>query len=171
MLAGPRRSLASRQPVEVSEPPPAELYSSRDMASNNRRVNRSGACLALIGLLVCFASLSPRAQEGHPLTGTWSGDWGPTAAARTHITMVMAWDGKTLTGTINPGPDATAVDAIFLDVTTWTIRFEASTKDASGAQVQVAAEGRLEDIASPHRTITGTWRQGATTGTLKLTRD
>ena len=113
----------------------------------------------------------PLAQEGHPLTGTWSGDWGPTPAARTHITMVMAWDGKALTGTINPGPDAIAVEAIFLDVTNWTIRFEASTKDASGAPVQVAAEGKLEDIASSHRTLTGTWRQGSTKGTFKLTRD
>ena len=140
------------------------------MAPDTRTTNRPSG-LALVGLVVCLAFLPVRAQEGHPLTGTWSGDWGPTAAARTHITMVMAWDGKALTGTINPGPDAIAVDAIFLDVTNWTIRFEASTKDASGAQVQVAAEGTLEDIASSHRTLTGTWRQGTTKGTFKLARD
>jgi hypothetical protein len=141
------------------------------MAPDNRTTNRPAVCLALVCLVACLALLPVRAQEGHPLTGTWSGDWGPTAAARTHITMVMAWDGNTLTGTINPGPDAIAVEAIFLDVTDWTIRFEASTKDSSGAQVQVAAEGRLDDIASPHRTLAGTWRQGATKGTFKLTRD
>ena len=141
------------------------------MAPDNRTANRPAARLALVWLVVGFAFLSVRAQEGHPLTGTWSGDWGPTATARTHITMVMAWDGKALTGTINPGPDAIAVEAIFLDVTNWTIRFEASTKDASGTQVQVAAEGKLEDIASSHRTLTGAWRQGATKGTFKLTRD
>ena len=57
------------------------------------------------------------AQEGHPLTGTWSGNWGPGAAQRTHITMVMTWDGKTVSGTITPGPDAIPVSAIALDVT------------------------------------------------------
>jgi len=111
------------------------------------------------------------AQEGHPLTGTWSGDWGPGAAKRTHITMVMAWDGKTVTGTINPGPEAIPVQTIFLDVTNWTIRFEADGKDSSGAPVHIAADGRVEDIASPHRTIGGTWRQGTAKGDFKLTRD
>jgi hypothetical protein len=141
------------------------------MAPNTRTTKRPLACLALLALVVCVATVPARAQEGHPLTGTWSGDWGPTPAARTHVTMVMAWDGKALTGTINPGPEAIPVEAIFLDVTNWTIRFEGSTKDSSGAPVQVAAEGTLEDIASFHRTLTGTWRQGATKGTFKLTRD
>jgi hypothetical protein len=125
----------------------------------------------VVWMLVSMAALSALAQEGHPLTGTWSGDWGSAGSARTHITMVMAWDGKTVTGTINPGPDAIRVDPVLLDVTNWTIRFEATTKDASGAQVPVAAEGRIEDLASYHRTITGTWRQGAATGDFKLTRD
>ena len=114
--------------------------------------------------------MSVPAQEGHPLTGTWSGDWGPSLTNRTHITMVMSWDGKAVTGTINPGPDAIPVNEIFLDVTNWTVRFEAGTKDASGTPT-VAAEGRLEDIASYHRTITGTWRQGPAKGDFKLTRD
>jgi hypothetical protein len=114
--------------------------------------------------------LAGAAQEGHPLTGTWSGDWGPGAGQRTHITMVMAWDGKTISGTINPGPDATPVDAIALDVTNWTVRFEADAKGAS-APVRITVEGRLNDIASAHRTITGTWRQGTATGDFKLTRD
>jgi hypothetical protein len=110
------------------------------------------------------------AQEGHPLTGTWSGDWGPSAAQRTHITMVMNWDGKTVSGTINPGPDAIPVDTIGLDVTKWTVRFDANVKNASGP-VRITAEGRLDDIASAHRTISGTWQQGSTKGDFKLTRD
>jgi len=124
----------------------------------------------LIGLLLTTWALTGSAQEGHPLTGTWSGDWGPGPANRTHITMVMNWDGKTISGTINPGPDAIQVDTIGLDVTTWTVRFEATAKSASGP-VHITAEGRLEDIASPNRTITGTWQQGATKGDFKLTRD
>jgi hypothetical protein len=111
------------------------------------------------------------AQEGHPLTGTWAGDWGATPAERTHITMVMNWDGKAITGLLNPGPDQAPLGSVTLDPPTWTVRIEADTKDASGRQVHISAEGKLEDVASYHRTLSGTWTQGATKGTFKLTRD
>lgn len=124
----------------------------------------------LLGPLAVSVTIA-LAQEGHPLTGTWSGDWGPGAAKRSHITMVMAWDGKTLTGTLNPGPEAIDVKTISLDVTNWTIRFQADGKDASGGPVHVAAEGKLDDLGSSHRTIAGTWQQGTTKGDFKLTRN
>ena len=111
------------------------------------------------------------AQEGHPLTGTWAGDWGTTPTERTHITMVMTWDGKAVTGLLNPGPDQASLGSVALDPATWMVRLEADTNDASGRPVHIAAEGKLEDIASYHRTLTGTWTQGATKGTFKLTRD
>lgn len=128
------------------------------------------AVAAVIGLVLALSVFAAAAQEGHPLTGTWSGDWGPGAAQRTHITIVMTWDGKNVSGTINPGPDAIRVDTIALDVTKWTVRFEADAKSASGP-VRISAEGQLDDLASPHRTITGTWRQGTAKGDFKLTRD
>jgi len=124
----------------------------------------------LIASVIGLSVLAGAAQEGHPLTGTWSGDWGPGVNQRTHITMVMTWDGKTIGGTINPGPDAVPVDAIALDVTKWTVRFDADAKSASGP-VRISVEGQLNDIASAHRTITGIWRQGTAKGDFKLTRD
>jgi len=111
------------------------------------------------------------AQEGHPLTGTWSGDWGPTATQRSHITLVMNWDGKSVVATLNPGPDATAIPNVLLDVTSWTLRFEVDARDSSGKTVHIVAEGRLNDIGSYHRTLSGTWLQGTVKGDFKLTRD
>jgi len=128
------------------------------------------AVAGLVGFVLALSVFAAAAQEGHPLTGTWSGDWGPSAAQRTHITMVMTWDGKSVSGTINPGPDAIPVDTIGLDVTKWLVRFDANAKNASGP-VRITAEGRLDDIASAHRTISGTWQQGSTKGDFKLTRD
>jgi len=125
---------------------------------------------SLVCVTACLATVAALAQEGHPLTGTWSGDWGPGAAQRTHITMVMAWDGKTVSGTINPGPDAIPVSAIALDVTKWIVRFEADAKGPSGP-ARITAEGRVDDIASAHRTISGTWQQGTAKGDFRLTRD
>lgn len=135
-----------------------------------RRVFHFGCLLACLSLLVLgFAQLG-FAQQGYPLTGTWNGDWGTAPTQRTQITMVMTWDGKEAKGTINPGPASTAA-SVFLDVVGWTVRIEADVKDQSGKPVHVLAEGKLDDIGSYHRTISGTWRQGTTNGTFKLTRD
>ena len=106
------------------------------------------------------------AQQGHPLTGTWSGDWGPSPTQRTQVTFVMNWDGKKVTGIINPGPDAIPLSNVALDVSNWNIRLEADSKDG-----HISAEGKLEDIGSYHRTIKGAWHQGTKTGDFKLTRD
>ena len=127
---------------------------------------RAACGLACLGIVV-----SGIAQEGHPLTGTWSGDWGPTTTQRNHLTFVMNWDGKNVTGTINPGPDSIPVGSVLLDVTNWSVRIEADAKDQSGRAIHIAAEGKLEDIASWHRKITGTWVQGTTKGDFRLTRD
>ena len=44
-----------------------------------------------------------------PLSGTWTGDWGPSTQDRNQVTVELKWDGKILTGNVNPGP--TAVEA------------------------------------------------------------
>lgn len=111
------------------------------------------------------------AQQGHPLTGTWSGDWGTAATQRTAITFVLNWDGQKVTGIINPGPDSIPLAGVSLDVANWTVRFEADGKDASGKPAHIVAEGKLEDIASYHRTIKGMWQQGSAKGDFRLTRD
>ena len=63
------------------------------------------------------------AQEGHPLTGTWTGDVGPR-----HVTVALEWDGRNVTGTINPGPDAAQVTNVRLDPAMWAIHIEANGK-------------------------------------------
>ena len=110
-------------------------------------------------------------QQGHPLTGTWSGDWGAAPGQRTAVTFVLNWDGQKVTGIINPGPDSISLTSVYLDVANWTVRFEADAKDATGKPAHIVAEGKLEDLASYHRTIKGTWQQGAAKGDFRLTRD
>jgi hypothetical protein len=135
-----------------------------------RRVASLIRVVSVIFAVCCLAAAgAARAQEGHPLTGTWSGDWGANANQRTHITMVLNWDGKTITGTINPGPDAIPLASVVLDATTWTVRIEADAKGASAGHI--SAEGKIEDLSSYHRTLRGTWQQGSTKGDFKLTRD
>jgi hypothetical protein len=126
----------------------------------------------LIWFIACAAAIVPAlAQEGHPLTGTWSGDWGSTPTQRTHLTLVMSWDGKNVTGTINPGPNAISLGSVILDVTNWTVRIEADGKDQTGKAVHISAEGKIDDLASAHRKLTGTWTQAGVKGDFRLTRD
>ena len=124
-------------------------------------------CL-LAGLAVGVAGF---AQEGHPLTGIWYGDWGPNATARNSLTIQMLWDGKAVTGLANPGPDSYQIKTIVLDSTKWTVHIEADGKDEKGVVSKVVADGKLENIGAYNRTLTGTWQQGNVKGTFKLKRD
>ena len=123
-------------------------------------------------VFVCLiVAASALAQEGHPLTGTWTGDWGTRSGQRNHITLVMSCDGDKISGVINPGPDSAPMQSVALDLAHWMVRFDADTKDASGKAVHIEAEAKIEDLGSPHRKLIGTWKQGDVTGDFKVTRE
>ena len=126
----------------------------------------------MVGFVIGLLALAPLvAQEGHPLVGTWHGNWGPNAKERTDATFVMDWDGKNITGMINPGPDAAKFQKATLDPATWTVHFEADVKDRSGATVRAVIDGKIENLTNVRRFIVGTWVQGAMKGDFKITRD
>jgi hypothetical protein len=113
-------------------------------------------------VLLCAALVPAVAQEGHPLSGTWSGERTLGAGKTIRTTLVMEWDGKAVTGAINPGPDALPLERVTVDYDKWTVRIE-----ARGTVI----EGALDELGSWHRTLMGTWKDGTATGTFKLTRD
>ena len=51
------------------------------------------------------------------------------------------------------------------------VHIEADAKDSKGAPVHFVADGKLDDILSYRRTLTGTWNHGNVKGDFKLTRD
>ena len=123
-------------------------------------------------LLFVLAALLPALpQEGHPLSGTWTGDAGASTTSRQHLTVVLNWDGKAITGLVNPGPDAGTLRIVVLDPATWTVRLEGELKDTTGRSTAFSGEGKIENLGSIHRTIKGTWKQGTTSGDFRLTRD
>jgi hypothetical protein len=124
------------------------------------------------GLLIALLMAAPAlAQFGHPLKGTWSGDWGPANDNRTRVLIELHWDGKAITGLINPGPKAVALQKATLDPATWGVHLEAEGKDASGQPVRYVIDGKLENIGVYQRFITGTWTEGARKGTFKVVRN
>lgn len=117
----------------------------------------------------CFALvLTASAQFGHPLKGSWSGDWGPDKERRTRVLLQMNWDGKTITGAINPGPNAMPLTRATLDPDSWTVRLEAESKDVAGRTVRSVIEGKLENIGAYRRVLSGTWTEGGTKGDFRL---
>ena len=126
--------------------------------------------ILLFCALVCVVALPVVAQEGHPLTGSWHGEW--HAGSENHpVLFYMKWNSKQVEGTINPGPNAMPLKVATLDPSNWTVHFEADGKDKAGNPVHVVADGKLENIGSYNRTITGTWTEGSVKGEFKLTRD
>jgi hypothetical protein len=125
----------------------------------------AGCVVALLVALPAFA------QFGHPLKGTWSGDWGPTKEKQTRVLLEFHWDGKEITGKINPGPKAVPFQKVTLDAPTWMVHIEAEGKDASGAPLRYVIDGKLENIGSYQRVLSGTWTEGAIKGTFRVVRN
>ena len=69
------------------------------------------------------------------------------------------------------GPPSPCARLVAAPPTNWTVRFQAEGKDRSGGTVRYVIEGRLQNLGSYHRVITGTWSQGAQKGELKITRN
>jgi hypothetical protein len=127
------------------------------------------ACVACVAVCLAVTAL---AQEGHPLVGTWYGDWGSSAQQRHDVTVIMTWDGKTIGGTIDPGPDAVPFKVATLDSSTWSVHIEAERgATAKSPAVRYVIEGKLANLGSYNRSLSGTWTQGTTKGDFKLTRD
>lgn len=136
--------------------------------AGRRRQVATVLCVAVTAALA-----TARAQEGHPLVGTWRGEWGPSAAERHDLTFVIEYDGRTISGVINPGFESMKLKNVVLhpsfDPDGWTVRFETETKDKAGRVVPVVIDARFVDITYRHRSLVGTWRQGEVKGDFKIT--
>ncbi|HXP88139.1 MAG TPA: hypothetical protein VN841_25640 [Bryobacteraceae bacterium] len=129
------------------------------------------AKIGFVGAMMWLGAALAPAQEGHPLVGAWHGNWGVTDKDRNDITVVMMWDGKEITGMINPGLDAGKLQKASLNPANWTVHFEADMKDRSGAMVHITADGKLEDLTNVRRSLSGTWVQGPVKGDFRIKRD
>ena len=145
---------------------------------------------------VLALTMSAVAQEGHPLTGTWYGDFGMTPAQRNDLTVVMKWDGKATTGMVNPGPNSVPLKIARLDVKlgtpgsrgtpaqgatpavpavqptppTFSVHFEVDAKNKAGGMDHFVFDGKIQNPVAGNRTIVGTWTCGNTKGDFRLRR-
>ena len=129
--------------------------------------------LTLCAVLVsaCLGLSSPAtAQEGHPLKGSWLGTWTGNTSHDSDLVLVLTWDGKAITGTINPGTDNITVKNASLNPDGWVVHLEADAKDKQGRALTYVIDGRIENLHLPTRSVTGTWKNQRENGAFKMTR-
>lgn len=115
-------------------------------------------------LSALLLSASALGQEGYPLDGTWRGEWG---ADQTLAVVVMDWDGANINGRINPGRNTINFTSAALNATDWTVHIEAQTREGQ----PIVIDGKLDELGSYHRTLTGTWTQDGVAHPLTLKRE
>ena len=128
-----------------------------------------------IAAVVCALALPAlvHGQFGHPLKGQWSGEWGSKDKPN-RLLLNFDWDGKAITGVINPGPNAAVVKSVVFDYSNpsaWGVKISAEGKDASGKVVPISVDGKHENIGAYMRNLHGTWTQGGQKGEFSVTRN
>ena len=115
------------------------------------------------------AAAEPAAAAAEPTdadpSGTWVGDWGMTPTHRNDVTLELAWDGTSLTGTVNPGPEAIEVAAATFDPTSGAITMEADVANPDGSTVHFSIAGEMDGD-----TMTGSWNHDDREGDFSITK-
>jgi hypothetical protein len=125
----------------------------------------------MVVLVFCLAfTSSVMAQEGHPLRGTWRGDWGPSSTDRNHVVIVLDYDGNAITGVVNPGPNALPIKRAALNPADWSVQIEVDAKDQRGQTITYMINGKIENLGVASRSLVGTWNYGNVRGDFKVTR-
>jgi len=126
--------------------------------------------IRLFCLLVCLAVAIPvlALQRGSdPLTGTWTGDWGPNAGDRNTVTVDLKWDGKALTGIVH------SINYQRADVNLQKATFDAGAvhmeadvaNPRGGSPIHYVIDGKLANGS-----MSGSWNHGASKGDFKLSK-
>jgi hypothetical protein len=105
------------------------------------------------------------AQKPDSLSGTWVGDWGPSPDDRNQVTVELKYDGKTVTGTVNPGPDAVPLQKATFDPKTNAVHFEADAKSRRGDTIHYVIDGKVANGV-----MTGSWSHDTRKGDFKITK-
>jgi hypothetical protein len=126
----------------------------------------------MVCFLACVAVAMPALalqRAADPLTGTWTGDWGPSPGDRNTVSVNLKLDGKALTGvvhSINYQRSDVSLQKSTFDAATGAVHMEAEAPNPrGGAPVHYIIDGKLANGS-----ISGSWNHGTTKGDFKITR-
>jgi hypothetical protein len=99
-----------------------------------------------------------------PLSGRWTGNWGPTPSHRHAVILELRWDGKTLKGTINPGPNAYKLQKTSYDPNTGALHMEVDA-GSMARRLHYVIDAKVEDGI-----LFGTWHHTKLRGDFRLAK-
>ncbi len=105
-------------------------------------------------------------NTGDPISGKWRGDWGPSRFDRNQVTVDLKLQGKTVTGNVNPGPNAVPIKNGTFDEKMNTVHMEADVKGPGDQTIHYVIDGKVDQ-----NTLTGSWNHGARKGDFKITKE
>ena len=134
------------------------------MAENKLRSRAVLIVFLLVCSVVMLVRRPPAQTVNDPLSGVWTGDWGTTPSHRNPVTVNLRWDGATLTGAVNPGPNALQFTKTSFDVRNSAVHLEIEAV-LGGREVHYVIDGMVED-----GTLIGTWYNDPNKGNFRLIR-
>ena len=127
---------------------------------------KSLTCLIILALVVFSGCSSPATSTtADPISGKWQGEWGPSPERQTEVTLELKWDGKDLTGTINPGLRASEINKATFNPETNAITMELDVVDVRGQMDHYSIVGKVDGSK-----MTGTWTRNNGKGTFKIAK-
>ena len=124
--------------------------------------------LTRMALAMTLAAATPAfAQEGFPLDGTWRGERQAGTDAPVTIVMILEWDGKKMSGIINPGPKSAQIEEATLEPQGWRVTVNAK----SGTGESIHFEGSISNLGAYDRAIVGTWTEGGRDYRIRMVRE
>lgn len=120
----------------------------------------------LLTALLVLSSCAPKESSSpakDPITGTWSGEWGPSDDRQTEVTLELKWDGTALTGIINPGYNGIDLAKTSFDPKSGAVKMELDGPNSRREIVRYVIEGKVSGTS-----MSGTFDRAGERGTFKI---
>ena len=138
---------------------------------------RTRVLTALLAFVLCAMGPAASAQEGHPLAGTWYGEYS-SGSRTTDLTVIMKWDGKAVSGLIDPGPASSPITSAELTITPGKPAPEGRSSTEGTPPIfhvrfvvnGMTFVGEIRNPVAGNRRIIGTWTRGSEKGAFEIRR-
>ena len=143
------------------------------MMTQSHRIQPLLALAALLWTLAIALFATPlAAQEGYPLTGTWSGNWNAGDRSSRLLVVIDRSAERVISGYIIENRKRIPLTGASLNPQDWSVMLTAQGQDGDGNKLDITVEGKIENLGSAtQRMIVGTWQEGITRGDFKLQRN
>jgi len=126
---------------------------------------KSTIFILVAAALLISGCASKQAAIADPLTGTWSGEWGPSAERQTEVVLNLKWDGTTLTGIVDPERRGLELKKSSFDAKTSAIHMEVDAPMSGGEMDHYTIDGKVDG-----KSMRGTWTRRSGSGDFKVTK-